>query len=39
MKRALLWIGLTALAVAVTVLVFLPAAGWGRWSNARPAAV
>jgi general secretion pathway protein N len=29
MKRALLWIGLTALAVAVTVLVFLPAAWLG----------
>jgi general secretion pathway protein N len=29
MRRALLWIGLTALAVAVTVLVFLPAAWLG----------
>jgi general secretion pathway protein N len=29
MKRALLWVGLTALAVAVTVLVFLPAAWLG----------
>jgi general secretion pathway protein N len=29
MKRALLWAGLTALAVAVTVLVFLPAAWLG----------
>jgi general secretion pathway protein N len=29
MKRALLWSGLTALAVAVTVLVFLPAAWLG----------
>jgi general secretion pathway protein N len=29
MKRALLWIGLTVLAVAVTVLVFLPAAWLG----------
>ncbi|MGJ7918329.1 type II secretion system protein N [Massilia sp. LXY-6] len=29
MKRALLWIGLSALAVAVTVLVFLPAAWLG----------
>jgi general secretion pathway protein N len=29
MKRALLWVGLTALAVALTVLVFLPAAWLG----------
>jgi general secretion pathway protein N len=29
MKRALLWLGLTSLAVAVTVLVFLPAAWLG----------
>ena len=29
MRRALLWVGLTALAVAVTILVFLPAAWLG----------
>jgi general secretion pathway protein N len=29
MKRALLWVGLTVLAVAVTILVFLPAAWLG----------
>jgi general secretion pathway protein N len=29
MKRALLWLGLTSLAIAVTVLVFLPAAWLG----------